>query len=438
MSIKVLISHAHDEKALAEAWKDLLKTVSLGGIEVWFSSDVNPGGGVDVGVEWREKIYQKLEDSKFVIAIQTPTSVGRPWIMWECGVASGIEKERRLIPIVFSMGRSELSSPLSSYQVYQGENEEQVKELCSRLVKETGRDWVEMVFDVAFKVYQDSINLHRPRKAIPIEQMDLWRTRFQELINFGRSHEVLEKRRTMYSTFGDSFKPIDPSLHELLSKIMLDNEHFDEAIEEIDYAISLVGEDIDLMHRKGLAFLHKHNSQEAEKIVNKLLQNYPNLQNNPELASLEGRIHRENWLTTKESVQLDKAFAAYYRAYEANSSQYYPGINAAELAFYRKDTELANEILSNILDYCLKIQQEPIVSYWVDFTIGQVYLGLGNYEEASKNYQIGLKRNPSPSIRDRKSALNGVRRMFDAKNLTTEDIEKIEQILSTNPQIQNK
>lgn len=432
MSIKVLISHAHDEKALAEAWKKLLKTVSLGSIEVWFSSDVNPGGGVDVGVEWREKIYQKLEDSKFVIAIQTPTSVGRPWIMWECGVASGIEKERGLIPIVFSMGRGELASPLSSYQVYQGENKQQVQELCNRLVKATGLDWSEVVFDMAFDVYHDAISLHRPRKAIPIEQMDLWRTRFQELINFGRSQEIPEKRKTMYLTFGEPFKPIDPALHELLSKIMLDNEHYDEAIEEIDYAISLVGEDIDLMHRKGLAFLHKHNSQEAEEIVNKLLQYYPSIRNNPELASLEGRIHRENWQTTKEPAQLDKAFAAYHRAYEANPTQYYPGINAAELAIYKGDTNLASEILNEILAYCSKEQQEPVVSYWVDFTVGQIYLGLGNYDKASENYSRGLTRTPSPSIRDRKSALSGARRMIEAKNLVTEDIGRIEQILAPN------
>jgi hypothetical protein len=35
-NVQVLISHAHDEKAYADAWKNLLSTVSLGGIEVWF------------------------------------------------------------------------------------------------------------------------------------------------------------------------------------------------------------------------------------------------------------------------------------------------------------------------------------------------------------------------------------------------------------------
>ena len=403
--------------------------MSAGGIDVWFSSDVNPGGGMNVGKEWREQIYDKLEESKFVIAIQTPTSVGRPWIMWECGVASGIEKERGLIPIVFSMGRGDISNPLSSYQVYQGEDKDQVKELCRRLVEESNLHWQEMFFDLAFNVYQNSITLHRPRKAIPVEQMDIWRTRFQELINFGRSHEVLEKRKTMYLTFGESFKPIEPSLHELLSKIMLDNEHFDEAIEEIDYAMTLVGEDIDLMHRKALSLVHKKNSSDALGIVNRLMETYPGLVNNPELASLEGRIYRENWQIGKQTDQLDKAFNAYYRAYESNPSQYYPGINAAELAFFKKENDLASKILEGILPHCLQLQLEPIVSYWVDFTVGQIYLGLGNYEEASTNYEQGLKRTPSPSRRDRTSALSGARRMIEAKNSTSDDVSRIEKIL---------
>jgi hypothetical protein len=227
MSIKVLISHSHDEKPLAGAWKELLENVSLSGIQVWFSSDSSHVGGMPIGREWRDQLYDRLADSEFILAIQTPSSIARPWIMWECGVASGIEKERGLIPIIFSMGRGDLASPLASYQVYQGEDKEQVKEVCQRLVTKAGLTFNEIVFNLAFDNYLNAISLHRPRKPIPIEQMHLWRTRFQELISSGRSHEVFAKREAMYASFGDSFSPIEPSLHELLSKIMFDNRHYD-------------------------------------------------------------------------------------------------------------------------------------------------------------------------------------------------------------------
>src|SRR5690348_15698577 len=101
--LKILISHAHDEKALAEAWKTLISDSLMGAVEAWFSSDAAAGGGMELGQEWRQQLYHRLEQSHLVIAIQTPTSAGRPWVMWECGVASSIVPERGIIPIVFGM-----------------------------------------------------------------------------------------------------------------------------------------------------------------------------------------------------------------------------------------------------------------------------------------------------------------------------------------------
>jgi hypothetical protein len=49
MLVKVLVSHAHDESTLAGAWKDLLEGISAGVIQVWFSSDLAPSGGLSVG-----------------------------------------------------------------------------------------------------------------------------------------------------------------------------------------------------------------------------------------------------------------------------------------------------------------------------------------------------------------------------------------------------
>src|SRR5579871_4878404 len=114
-SLKILISHAHDERALAAAWKELIETVSLGTIEVWFSSDTHATGGVSIGRDWRADLYNKLDESNFILAILTPMSFSRPWIMWECGVASGINKARGIIPIVYAIGRGDLANPLAVY-----------------------------------------------------------------------------------------------------------------------------------------------------------------------------------------------------------------------------------------------------------------------------------------------------------------------------------
>lgn len=428
-NLKILISHAHDEKALSDAWKVLLDTISQGLLKTWFSSDSTSGGGIDVGAEWREKLYQQLGESDFIIAIQTPSSSGRPWIMWECGAASGINKDRGIIPVVFSMGRGDLSNPLTSYQVYQGEDKDQVQEVCSRLMSNAGLTLNKQFFDIAFETYSATIKLHRPRKLIGAEQMRLWRTRFEDLIRAGRINEIIPKRQTMYASLGAPFKPVEPSLHELLSKLLLDHKNYQEAVEEADHALSLVGDDVDLLHRKALALVEMKNLQAAEQLVQQILDAHVELQNNPELASLEGRIHREHWQTSSDPQHLDLAFAAYLRAYRADQTQYYPGINAASLALAKGDKQVAHDLYDEVVQTCRKLQQRPDVSYWVDFTAGEASLGKGDVQGAIANYREALTRTPGPSPRDKMSALKGARRLVGVMKFDNDVQSEIEKVL---------
>src|SRR5262245_34521615 len=57
---KVFISHAHDEKVLAEALGELIADVLMGAVDVWFSSDTMPGGGIGLGQEWRDPLFERL------------------------------------------------------------------------------------------------------------------------------------------------------------------------------------------------------------------------------------------------------------------------------------------------------------------------------------------------------------------------------------------
>ncbi len=171
--IKVLISHSHDEKNLAGAWKELLDGVSLGIIDTWFSSDTAPTGGIPIGVEWRNQLYEMLKGSDFLIAIQTPSSASRPWIMWECGAASGVDKIRGIIPVVIGLGRGDLANPLSSYQVYNGADKQSVLEVVLRLTKEAeiNLEGRKHVYDPALDAVSKGVEIHGGRKVIdPLKQ----------------------------------------------------------------------------------------------------------------------------------------------------------------------------------------------------------------------------------------------------------------------------
>jgi tetratricopeptide (TPR) repeat protein len=425
--LKVLISHYHEERALAEAWKELLKITSLGAIEVWYSSDSHAAGGMTIGSEWRDDLYTKIAESNFILAIQTPMSAGRPWIMWECGIASGIDKARGIIPVIYSMEARDLANPISSYQLYEGESENKVREVCERLIRAAGLE--PHIHSEPLNTYLNTVKLYRPRKAIHPEQMDIWRDRFEKFIQSGRVNEVFAMRQQMYASLGNSFEPVDPSVHELLSKILLDQGNFQAAIEEVNYALKLLDGDTVLLHRKALALAEVHNLMDAEDVINEIISLNGELRFNPEIASLQGRIYREKWKLSENMQDLDGAIEAYHRAYQADKTQYYPGINAATLSLIKGDIEFATQIFQEIATLCKQLQQQQVVSYWVDFTVGEACLGLGEVEAAIVEYNKGLTRMPPPSPRDLESAKKGVRRIVSARKLPNEIITCIEAIL---------
>jgi tetratricopeptide (TPR) repeat protein len=111
-------------------------------------------------------------------------------------------------------------------------------------------------------------------------------------------------------------------------------------------------------------------------------------------TSLEGRINRERWQLTGGKEYLDKAFDSYFRAYEADKMQYYPGINAGSLALARGDVATAEKIFADVLRTCETLQRRPVVSYWTDFTAGNALLGMGQTEEAGRHYRTAFTREP--------------------------------------------
>ena len=130
--MKVFISHAHEERRLAEAWKTLLMQITGFTIDVWYSSDRDPSGGIGYG-RWRERIGHRLEEAEAILAIFTPESASRPWIFFETAFAMGLSTKKLVIPIVYYMSKEYLPSPLQDQQSYRGDEQDEVFDLCKRL-----------------------------------------------------------------------------------------------------------------------------------------------------------------------------------------------------------------------------------------------------------------------------------------------------------------
>lgn len=85
----VFISHDSRDAEIAEAFSQLIRSVSAGVLKSFRSSDKKGNQGIEYGIEWYPEIMRKLEAASDVVCLLTPYSINRPWILFEAGVAKG-------------------------------------------------------------------------------------------------------------------------------------------------------------------------------------------------------------------------------------------------------------------------------------------------------------------------------------------------------------
>ena len=112
--VRVFISHDSRDARLAEAFARLLKSVSAGMIEPFYSSDRSPAGGIDFGTEWYEALMSKLDAASDVLCLLTENSYQKPWILFEAGVAKGNRKA--LVHSLLLGGPGTIDGPFCQFQ----------------------------------------------------------------------------------------------------------------------------------------------------------------------------------------------------------------------------------------------------------------------------------------------------------------------------------
>ena len=119
MPKKLFLSHAHDDKRLAEVIATMIKHLTAGQVEVWYSSDESASGGLAAGQRWRDSLRTELQQSVAVLALLTPLSINRPWIYFESGfgAANGAIEVIPLCVGIDSLGA--IPKPLEMFQAFQ-------------------------------------------------------------------------------------------------------------------------------------------------------------------------------------------------------------------------------------------------------------------------------------------------------------------------------
>lgn len=144
----VFVSHDTRDAEIAEAFSKLLGSVSAGVLKSFRSSDKRGKQGIEYGVEWYPEIMGKLEDASDVVCLLTPYSVGRPWILYEAGVAKG-KLDTPVHGLALGVPLSDASTgPFAQFQNCD-DDEDSITSLVMQLVgripnAEPDRDIVEM------------------------------------------------------------------------------------------------------------------------------------------------------------------------------------------------------------------------------------------------------------------------------------------------------
>jgi hypothetical protein len=112
----VFISHDSRDADLAEAFDHLLTDASGGVVQTFRSSDQSGRAGIDYGENWFSKITKMLGNATDVVALLTPSSVDRPWILFEAGFAVG-RLDAKVFGIALGLPLSKaVSGPFAQFQ----------------------------------------------------------------------------------------------------------------------------------------------------------------------------------------------------------------------------------------------------------------------------------------------------------------------------------
>lgn len=138
---KVFISHIHDEKEIAIAFKTLITKAFLNMIDTFVSSD---GESIQMGSEWLKEIDTALTDCVLEVILASPKSVKRPWINFKAG--AGWIRKIPVVPLCHGGTQGNLPSPMSALQSADATDASHLELIFVRLAKALGADTPEVDF----------------------------------------------------------------------------------------------------------------------------------------------------------------------------------------------------------------------------------------------------------------------------------------------------
>jgi TIR domain len=126
----VFISHDTRDSELAEAFSNLLKSVSAGVLKSFRSSDRKGNQGIEYGTDWYPEIIKSIQAASDVVCLLTDRSLHRPWILFEAGMAKG-KLDTPILGVALGLDlKSASTGPFAQFQNCADDEDSLVKLIC--------------------------------------------------------------------------------------------------------------------------------------------------------------------------------------------------------------------------------------------------------------------------------------------------------------------
>jgi len=314
----IFISLNHADAPIAVALSDMLGSLFGDFLKPHYSPSTKLESGIGSGEDWFQWIVDKVVSCDFALILVTPSSVHRPWILWEAGAVAGAalssqsgQALRKVRPLVYQLPTDMIPSPIreSKVQFRRGDSQSEVKKLLQEILNQYRND-PELSADRVAEfggLVNEAVGtyLGRVKKALldapavpTVTMLDEWRQRLDDVLKQNRASEVKHLHDWMDIAFGRNGdknpQPLDLRIHARLGEIYMKAREYERAIEQLEQARDLAPRDIFVLRTLGSAYLE---TKDRRELVQGILDRIGELdkdafRHNTECAALAGRFHR--------------------------------------------------------------------------------------------------------------------------------------------------
>lgn len=427
----IFISHTEADKMIADAVQDAVTTLlGAANISVVYSTSRELGSGVKFGENWFQWIAEQVRHAAVTLVLLTPSSVQKPWVLWEAGAVYGAAlaepqaQLRKIRPIAFQIGMNDIPSPLvsSNAHIARGDNFSDVRLLLNEFIEQFSSDRASTIraaqtVDRVVTRWLDAVaEALRTAPLTPTEPIvNEWCERLDALSTTNRASEVRQVHDWLLVAFGQKDdaekRPIDIRLHRRLAQLYMTTKRYREAAEQFEMARRLSPRDLFILRSLGQAYISYQNYRDAEKIIQSIAELDPNaFAENVECAALKGRWFREQG-------RIAEAREIYAAAFAANPISYYLAdlLGMSELQLGRNED--AARIYRQALGIIDRLGERNI---WTNATAATAAIVVGDLSKAEEYLRAIRAYNPTEAEID--SITQGLRRLQQPLQIPAEQI----------------